>query len=914
MMTISKPLSAAQLRSYHAEEFSNAHGNYYTEDDHIQGQWHGRLADQWGLAGAVREEHLHRLADGNHPITRTRLVRRQASRSYTNQHGESVKTMEHRAGWDLTLSAPKSVSITALVGGDGRIAAAHRASVRVALDETERFIQARLGRNQPAETTGKWIAAAFEHDSARPVDGYAAPQLHTHVIVLNVTERQNGETRALQPRELYRTQQYATAVYRSELARRLADLGYETERGSSDQPEITGYTDAYLEASSPRRQQIKERLESEQRRGAAAAQIAAHQTREPKLDISHRDMQRKHRAMARAFGDQPRHVIQAAKHRQAEGHQHEPQTTAPIAMTFAQDRNFEREAVVDERALVMDALRRSMGEVTVGAVQAEFAQRIETGGLVPIDSLPGAVSRLFTSREMLALEEDTIQRMRQGQQTAPPLLTHVTRGEIDGAYAHLNEGQRVAIQKISANCDQVQALEGVAGAGKTTALTAIREGAEREGYRVEGLAPTSRAAQKLVEAGIASNTLQRFIATREVQSDGRAGLYVLDESSLASTKQMNAFLQRLTPQDRVLLVGDVRQHQAVEAGRPYQQLQEAGIHIARLDGIVRQREPWLKQIVEHLSRGEVSAAIHQLDQHGRVIEIPGRNDRLNAIAKNYVTDPDGTLVVSPDNQSRIDINAIIHGLMQSSGRAEVLERKVRVLVPRNDVTGADRKWAEQYAVNDFVRYTTGSRPLGLRAGEYARVLHVNGRDNHVTVARRDGECITYDPVRLKGVLLFREAERTFASGDRVQFTLPYRALKIANRELGTIQKIRASGDLELQLDSGRSIRFNVTDHPHLDYGYAVTSHSSQGQTTDRVLVHVDTAQLGERLVNQRLAYVALSRGRYDAQIYTNNKGQLAQALGRHVSHPSAIEMKTSDTQQIEPAPAVRHPAEHTIAR
>ena len=141
--------------------------------------------------------------------------------------------------------------------------------------------------------------------------------------------------------------------------------------------------------------------------------------------------------------------------------------------------------------------------------------------------------------------------------------------------------------------DQVTALEGVAGAGKTTSLTAIRAAAEREGYTVEGFAPTSRAAQKLEEAGVKSSTLQHHLAHSEEAHEGRR-LYIVDEASLASTKQVNEFLHRLDSQDRVLLVGDTRQHEAVEAGRPYQQLQEAGMQTARLDEIVRQKDPELK--------------------------------------------------------------------------------------------------------------------------------------------------------------------------------------------------------------------------------------------------------------------------------------------------------------------------------
>src|SRR5712691_10019272 len=280
MLTISKPLSAGQARCYHQEEFQNARENYYTEGDVIRGVWYGQLAARWGLVGEVREDHFRRLAEGQHPITGEQLVRHQTARETTNARGERVTTMEHRAGWDATFSAPKSVSLTALVGGDERVREAHRESVRVALKELEPYVQARLGGNRRPETTGNAIAALFEHDSARPVDGYAAPQLHTHAVIFNLTETADGAVRPLQPRELYRTQQYATAVYRSELAARVTALGYEIERGRSGQPEIRGYTREYLDASSPRRQQIEAYLADPDRHGAAAAQIAAHQTRE----------------------------------------------------------------------------------------------------------------------------------------------------------------------------------------------------------------------------------------------------------------------------------------------------------------------------------------------------------------------------------------------------------------------------------------------------------------------------------------------------------------------------------------------------------------------------------------------------------------------------------------------------------
>ena len=219
--------------------------------------------------------------------------------------------------------------------------------------------------------------------------------------------------------------------------------------------------------------------------------------------------------------------------------------------------------------------------------------------------------------------------------------------------------------------------------------SAVRDAAEREGYQVEGFAPTSRAAHKLAEVGIESNTLQRHLARDEEQLyTDQKRLYVLDESSLASTTQMHTFLGRLGSKDRVLLGGDVRQHEALDAGRPYQQLQDAGIHTARLNEIVRQKDHELKAVVEQLSRGEVRSAVEQLDHQGRIHEIGRREQRLTAIAHEYAKDPYPTLVVSPDNQSRQDLNEVIRRAMQREGQVDREEHRT----PRSGAPpGDDRR-------------------------------------------------------------------------------------------------------------------------------------------------------------------------------------------------------------------------------
>jgi conjugative relaxase-like TrwC/TraI family protein len=889
MVTMSKPISAGQAQAYHREEFSNAKENYYTEGERVRGEWQGKLAERYGLHGEVREEQFARLSEGQHPETGEQLVRHQTARVYVNERGDTVHSMEHRAGWDATFSAPKSVSLTALVGGDERVKEAHQESVKVALNEMEKYAQARIGGNTPAETTGAWVAARFEHDSSRPVDGYSAPQLHTHTVIFNIAETADGNTRALQPQELYKTQQYATAVYRSELAARLQGMGYEIERGEHGQPEIKGYTREYLEASSPRRQQITGQMEAEGRTGAEAAQIAAHKTRGAKLDLNPAEVQAQHRALAAKHGHQPQHVIEEAQGRPGvELELEQAQRVARSSVTHARERGTERTAVVEERTLLRDALKHGMGETRLPEVRAEFERRIASHELIEVERKPGLAGRAFTTGEMQGYEREIIERMRAGQGNREVLADGQTRQQTMERHPHLSLSQRNAVEEVLTSRDRMMALEGVAGGGKTTSLAAVREAAVSAGYEVEGLAPTSRAAQKLAEAGMATETLQRHLTRGDGADDGQKRLYIVDESSMASTRQVHTFVERLKENDRVLFVGDVRQHEAVEAGRPYAQLQEAGLRTARLDEIIRQKDPALKEAVEQLARGDVREAISNLNGQGRVHEIGDRAERIAEIAREYVRQPENTLVVSPDNESRREINGQIHRAMQGAGQVADVEHTVRVLHTRQDLTGADRQYARSYAPDDVIRYSKGSKRLGIQAGEYARVTATDRETNAVTVKRYDGKELSYDPRRLQGVTVYRDAERRFAQGDRVQLTAPYNAEKLANRELGTVEEIDKNGNLKLKMDSGREVEFNAKQHPHLDYGYAVTSHSSQGQTADRVLIHVDSTQAHGALLNSRMAYVSVSRAQFDVKMYTNDAKTLGQELSRDVTKATAL--------------------------
>jgi conjugative relaxase-like TrwC/TraI family protein len=899
MMTIPKALSSGQAQTYHKLEYTSTAQSYYKQGGEVKGEWQGRLATSLGLSGEVTAQEFSRLSEGQHPQTEVQMVRHREAVEYQTASGKTVKAVEHRAGWDATFSAPKSVSLTALVGGDDRVREAHAAAVTVALNELEKYTHARIGGNNPAENTGKFIVAKFEHDTARPVDGYAAPQLHTHAVIFNVTERADGSTRALQERPFFESKQFATAVYQSELMYRLRDLGYEIEPGKSGAPEVKGYSQSYLDASSLRAQQIKEEMERSGVSGPRAAQIAAHSTRDKKQTLTREDVLEAHRNVAAQFGNQPRQVILEARERaQTQERNPDRATRAKEAITYARDSLFEREAVADERLIFRDALRRGMGETTYAEVRADFEARRQRGDLRSVEVAKYASGRSFTTPETIAAERANIAHVVAGKNTVQPIMSAELAQDQARSPDFLNDTQRRVIEEVLNSTDRIHGLQGRAGSGKTTVLASIREGAEKSGYTVEGFAPTSRASAQLREVGINATTLQSFLARGDNHPSANPELrhlYMLDESSLASTRQMRAFLDKLNPNDRVLVIGDTNQHQGVDAGKPFEQMQDAGMRTSQLDRIMRQKDVELLKAVEHLAKNNTQQGIDMLASQGRITEIPNRQERIAAIAKDYAAQPANTIVVSPDNRSRQQINEAVRAELLEKGALGSDGQTFRTLTHRSDMTGADRTWAARYTAGDVLQYTTGSKTEGIERDSFATVRAVDTRANTLTVELENGTNVTYDPRRLRGVQVFRETDREFATGDRIQMTSTNRELGVANRDLGTITGIE-NGQMSVRMDgkADRTISFDSAKFRQFDHGYAVTSHSSQGLTAGRVLAHFDTDG-AHTLINTRLAYVAISRASDDARVYTNNAETLGQRLATDISKTVAVDFRPSSS-------------------
>jgi conjugative relaxase-like TrwC/TraI family protein len=831
VLKISKPLSAQKVTEYYRLEYGAADQAYYTEDKQLVGEWHGLLAGQFGLLGTVQEEHYDRLAAGEHPWTGEQLIKH---RPAAEEH------REHVAGWDWTLAPHKSYSVTALVGGDRGLIEDHKQAVRIALDAGEKYTQARLRDIAPV-TSANWCAALFLHDSARPVgDAAPNPHLHTHAVVFNMTNA-GDKIRSVQSHEWFRIQSYVAAIYQAEMACRARARGYELDHGRNHSTAIKGYSEEYLEAVSARTEEIEREKVEKGLVGAEADERINKRLRQAKQSWRPEILWERHRAQAEEYGQCPNDVV--ARARAAPSRRLTDSRRLDLAheaITSAKRRLFEANSVVDRYELVRDALRFGLGQLRLQDVEKAFEERLaqEEREFVRVGHYrTNAPGERYTTSAMRKLELEAIAVALAGKGVAEPIVQSVTRQEfrerfkrrlVNGKEIELNDPQLWMAWNVLTSRDQFMIVRGAAGVGKSTAMKPIGEVASQHyywfrsaGYEILGLAPTGAATNNLSEIGIPADTLQSHLLL-EVAADTPKRLYILDEGSLIGTRQFHDFIRTVRPQDRVVIAYDPRQHQSVEAGRIVEELEQAGVTTFRLEKIVRQQNaPELLEVIEFFARGRMREGLMLLDEQHRIHEVNNRNERFAAIAGEYASSPQNTLIVSPDNRSLAGINSAVRAELQARGLLAANQCEVEVLIGRRDVRTEDRKHSATYNVDDIVRFGKSVKFVGAASGDYGRVISRDVGANTVTLRLQASDReVTYDPRRAFGVEIFTTATRSFAEGERVQLTRPWKTgqrTKIANRELGTIERLHESGNARVKLDNGRTVDWKLPAMPHIEY-------------------------------------------------------------------------------------------------
>ena len=869
---------------------------YYAKNDlrHRRASfWHGEGAAALGLPQHVSPRTFERVLAGYVPGTEIRLGRPRG--------GEH----QHRPGLDLTLSAPKSVSLEALLYGNRRVQGAHDAAVRSTLDWVEaNLLQTRgydpaTGR-RPRVAADGLVAAGFRHLTSRDQD----PQLHTHCVLANMTRNRAGEWRSVEPTEIRRNVKLIGAYYRQELARRLIELGWRIEStmiGGVPGFEIAGYPRALLDTFSSRRREILAWLDAHGLPySAALTQQAALITRKRKVDkdidtlkvewkaraegIAHdRSLARQGRAQD---GRQSQETCKGRPYvRTADELRPEPPGLSVREVVWrAVEHLAERASVIRESDIRAIALSHAPGRHELGEIDAAVTGLLADGHLVEARVRSG---RSFVTGDALRSEREIVAGMRDGIGAAAALAEDARVSErLDGTT--LTMGQREAVRTMLLSRDRIVAVQGAAGTGKTTMLReALGLMSERKAIL---LAPSSAAARVLAdETGARARTLQWFLTRygdignaqkmASARREHEGAVLVLDEASMTSTAQMH-LLMRISERLRVarlVLVGDRGQLRAVGAGEPFRALQDAGIGMAEMDENLRQRDPGHRRAVEALQQGRAAEAVRGL---GEVREVP--HEELGAEAGRLWLALDekgreGTAIIAPTHFIRAEIHRVVREGLAREGVLHGRELEIERYVNRH-LTAAQRADVRNHEPGDVVIFHARVPPLRVDEGDACRIARAG--DERVFLDHPSGRTVHIRPgdswVRYR-FGIYETARIRIRAGDRVRWTRNDKRHGLVNGGEAEVVGIDAR---RVRFDLGGGERLSLSrDDPqlrHIDHAWSTTIQAAQGMTRDGAIGVLDTGH--GRLTVQAGLYVEASRARDRFVLVTDNRESLEEAL------------------------------------
>lgn len=870
-------------------------GDYYTGVE-VAASWRGKAAEALGLeAGSlVTREAFKSLLSGLHPITGNKLTQRVRK--------------DRRPGIDLTFSVPKSVSLAWAINSDERLLEALREAVRETITkDIEPLVARRVRKGEYAATkqrkrTGNLVYADFLHKTSRPVEGKVDPHLHVHAFVLNYTSDE-GEHYAAELEEVFRQRASLQAKFDARLARRLQEVeGYAIESVRFRQSgrlktgwELRGVDRGTIEKFSARTRQIEEfAIEHDIRDAAKKGKLGA-KTRERKTEgASVEALRAEWRSRLTpeeeaAFKALRQAVIATGPKRAAEA-------DIEAAIRYALDHHLYRQSTVEKHEVVATALQHTLSllpEAVEAALQTEDV-------LHRSREVHGDMREYLTTREVLEAETRMIAFAREGRGMRKP----IGRGKHVFARDWLNAEQKAAVLHVLVSTDTVTAVTGGAGTGKSSLMQEAAEAIEQSGKRVRVFAPSTGAREVLEEKGFGdAQTVEHLLRNEDLQAELKDQVIWIDEAGLLDVRSMNAVFDIAAKQNaRVILSGDTRQHSSPRRGEAMRLLEtEAGLQAARINEVQRQQGRY-RRAVELVSLGDtvidhrsgltgLAAGFDLLDQMGKVVEIAGA-DRHEVLADRYVASlgkKQSTLIVAPSHAEGREVTAVIRERLRDAGAVGKEVRAYAVLRSMNLTEaqkGGSAFFEEPDTVVQFHQNVKGDYKRGER-------YQVSRGEQGLALRSVDGgpqKPIPHEyPDRFE---VYQQETIELAAGDRVRFTLGGKSAdgqrRISNGRLDEVARINSGG--ELVLKSGVTV---AADYGHLDFGYVVTSHASQGKDRDTAIAAIGSQSLPA--VSSKQFYVTVSRGREDVTIYVDDKRAVRRAIQQSGERLSATELTATPT-------------------
>lgn len=878
-------LSMAAIKSPDVASSYFQRDDYYSPeggDPEAQGQWLGEGAAKLGLSGAVDPDAFKNLLAGKLPDgTQLGTVR------------EKGGEIEHRPGWDLTFSAPKSVSILAEVGGAARVAAAHDRAVHAAVSWIERSVVGTRIRTDGVVDrvrTQNLIAAVFRHHTSRNHD----PQLHSHAVLLNITQSKDGRWRSMDDKRLFENKMVAGNVYRSHLAIELQKFGYQIEQTHADgRFEVCGVAPEAIHEFSTRRAQIVEAMEKRGLSGPEAAAQAALMTRNSKMPENRAELAQDWRERAASIGFDPQQVILEADSRGPVQQALSPPQESKILQS-AVSRLSDQEAAFKQSALLTWTLANGMGRLTVDQAEALIERERAAGRLheAELGQQRGWTTVSATEQEKRVQAAVEASKGALAPAYAPQEATSALQG------SELNDGQRAAVEMILTTPDRHVGVVGRPGTGKTFMLGQARELMTKKGFELVGMAANSEAARQLEgAAGIPSKTLHKHLysvgrdaarlrsATPEQRAEIEAKyakqVWVVDEASQVNNATMRRVLDLAGKLGaRTVHVGDTAQLGAIEAGKPFARMVANGMEYREMDEIRRQTDPRHVEAIRDVLKQDIGAAMEKLAPETR--EIADRDDRLNAMLKDWEAagqQRDQVLMLSTRNATRTELNDKAREFLRAEGKLQG-EKPAQQLLPVY-ASRADTAVVSTYKPGQLVHFPRALPSMGIERGAYIRVTEVDaaGHRVHLDVG---GKTFVWSPHHIAGgsktpPQIFQPRETSLAAGERITWSKNNVELGLNNGQRLTVI---ASNEktMTVQTEDGRRVDIDRSkaSNCHWEHGYATTIYKSQGQTAEKVLV--DANSQDKNLLSQKAFLVAVSRQKDGLMIYTDSIARLTSSV------------------------------------
>ncbi len=832
-----------------------AKGDYLTQHGQSEMIWRGEGAAKLGLSGQVDQEHFARLCDGKHPLTGERFSVRD-------------KGADRRVCYFGQISAPKDVSLAYMVGGDTRIAGWWEEAVHDTLREIEAATAARIrkgGRHDENRETGNMVAAVVTHDASRSLD----PQLHTHVCIMNVTfDPVESRWKGVQPLGYFTHQGYFREVCYNKIAQRMREAGYELEKARPIGFHVRGMPPELRQKFSKRREEIESIAESLGVKSQDGLQGIASRSRSAKRHVDSATLRQRWREEA---GEAVAPVEVIVSH--ADGI---PKQVASISSREALDQAeahlFERVSVTEERVLLREALVHGRGHVELDALRDTLATRIASGHLL-------REGNRITSREMFWLEKEFVGWAWRGRNRCPRM------GDASDISSSLSPQQRGAVEYILTCQNWVMGLEGDAGTGKTTVLKEVARGIERDGQRAFACAPSSGAAAILRKELVPdADTLQQLLVNSALQEKVRGRTIIVDEAGLISTRQMHALCTLAERNsNRLLLVGDIKQHGSVEAGDAFRAIQKySGIDLATLTEIHRQRDPGYRKAVELFARRKPYDAFKQLESLGAVRQIREPALLFAQATEDYVKTlqrGQSCLAVSPVWSDIHQFSRVVRSRLKEAGLLQGEDRTLMAFVPFQ-WTKAEKKDARNYQAGDVLQFQR--KAAVFEKGEVVRF--VEQLDRRIVVERHNGERFAFNPGQITGFDAGLDREVPVAVGEKLLIRANDYPSGLKNGDIVEVSEFGEGGSLRLK--DGRTVSASFRQFAH---GYATTSHAAQGKTVDRGLLMMTDEAL--KAANLKQAYVSNSRFRLTQMVYTSDRKEAREAMATPAERQLAMELK-----------------------